>query len=288
MPIELVPAAAAHFDELSVICHRAFDTLHQRHGVHRDVPTEEVGRLIIGGVLHRPDYIGAVALEGGRIVGSNFLLLADEICGLGPITVDPAVQARGVGRLLMQWAVDEARRRRGSAASVRLFQEAVNTASLSLYTRVGFRWRDSAALMYPRPAEAEDPSIRPMTVDDVAEVGRLSARFHGSSRSNDTARLLEMGLPAFVRSREGRLVAYQVATLFGHAAGETNADLIALASHTARNVPPPMSVVIVPMSQASLFESALAAGFRVAKVLNSMSLGAFEPAPGPSMPSIQC
>lgn len=288
MPVELVPAGAQHFDELSGICHRAFDTLHQRHSVHRDVPTEEVGRLIIGGVLHRPDYVGAVALESGRIVGSNFLLLADEVCGLGPITVDPAVQARGVGRMLMQWAIDEARRRRGGSVSVRLFQEAVNTASLSLYTRVGFRWRDSAALMYPRPAEADDPTIRPMTGADVAEVGRLSARFHGSSRANDTARLLEMGLPAFVRSREGRIVGYQVATLFGHASGETVGDLLALASQTARHVPPPMSVVIVPMSQTTLFESALAAGFRVAKVLNAMSLGAFESPPGPSMPSIQC
>lgn len=288
MPIELVPAEPGHLADLARICHLAFDTLHTRHAVHRDVPTDEVGRLIIGGVLHRPDYTGVVAVENGRILGSNFLLFADEVCGVGPITVDPAIQSRGVGRMLMQWVIDEARRRRGTRPHVRLFQEAVNTTSLSLYTSLGFRWRDAAALMHPRPADTDDPSIRPMTHADLPLVQRLSTRHYGFSRAKDVASLLHMELPAFVRERDGRVVGYQVASLFGHAAAETCDDLLALASQTARRVPPPMAVVIVPMSQASLFSSALSAGFRVAKVLNYMSLDEFEAPTGPLMPSIQC
>lgn len=288
MAIELIPADAKHFSDLARICHLAFDTLHTRHAVHRDVPSEEVGRLIIGGVLHRPDYTGVVAVEDGRIVGSNFFLFADEVCGVGPITVDPTIQSRGVGRRLMQWVVDEARRRRGPRPHVRLFQEAVNTTSLSLYTSLGFRWRDAAALMHPKPADADDPSVRPMTVADLPHVQRLSEKHYGFSRAKDIASLLAMELPAFVRERDGRVVGYQVATLFGHAAAETDADLLALAAQTARRIPPSMAVVIVPMSQASLFGSALASGFRVAKVLNYMSLEAFDAPPGPLMPSIQC
>ncbi|QOI99397.1 MAG: GNAT family N-acetyltransferase [Phycisphaeraceae bacterium] len=286
--IELIPAKPEHAEELSRICHRAFDTLHERHRVHRDVPDEGVGRLIIGGVLHRPDYVGVVAARGGRIIGSNFLQLADAVCGVGPITVEPGVQARGVGRRLMQWVIDEARRRRGDGARVRLFQEAVNTASLSLYTSLGFRWRETAALMQPPPAVHDDPSVRPMTTDDLPEAERLSERHSGSSRVNDTARLLSMGLPAFVRERAGRVAGYQVATLFGHASAETDDDLLTLASQTARRVPPPMAVVIVPMSRAPLFGAALASGFRVLKVLNGMSLGPCAPSPGPTFPSIQC
>src|SRR5688500_14371619 len=147
MSIELIPATPEHLDALSRICHFAFNTLHQRHNVLPDVPTEDVGRLIIGAVLQRPDYAGVVAVDDGRILGSNFLLLADEVAGVGPITVDPTTQSRGVGRLLMQWVIDEARRRRGRDGHVRLFQEALNGTSLSLYTRLGFRWRDAAALM---------------------------------------------------------------------------------------------------------------------------------------------
>lgn len=288
MSVELIPAHVSHFGELSRICHLAFNTLHERHNVHRDVPTEEVGGIIIGSVLKRPDYVGVVAVDGGRIIGSNFLLLADEVCGVGPITVDPTVQSRGVGRMLMQWVIDEARMRRGGQASVRLFQEAVNTTSLSLYTQLGFHWRDAAALLHPKAADADDASVRVMTPADLAHVDRISTAHNGWSRANDAARLLEMEFPAFVRERSGRVVGYQIATLFGHASAETIDDLLAIARQTARRVPPPMAVVIVPMSQDALFRSALAAGFRVAKVLNSMSLETFRAAPGPTMPSIQC
>ncbi|MCL4221160.1 MAG: GNAT family N-acetyltransferase [Phycisphaerales bacterium] len=285
MGIELIAARPEHHEELGQICHRAFNTLHERHRVPADVPTKEVGHLIIGGVLHRPDYVGVVAVEDGRILGSNFLLLADEVCGVGPITVDPGVQARGVGRMLMQWVIDEARKRRGADASVRLFQEAVNTTSLSLYTRLGFHWRDSAALMQPAPAS--DASVRAMTSDDLPEVERLSMRHGGHSRVNDVRQLLKMEFPAFVRQREGRVVAYQVATLFGHTAGERNEDLLAIASHTASVLPGPMAVVLLPLSQRALFGAALSAGYRVSKVLNYMSLERFSPIPRPMMPSIQ-
>jgi GNAT superfamily N-acetyltransferase len=288
MSLELIPARPEHLADLSRICHLAFDTLQEHHRVHRDVPNEEVGRLIIGGVLLRADYVGIVAVEDGRVVGSNFLLLADEVCGVGPITVDPTAQSRGVGRRLMQWVIDEARRRRGERVHVRLFQEGVNTTSLSLYARLGFRWRDAAALMQPRPAEADDGSVRPMTQGDLPQVEHLSVRHYGHSRANDAAQLLKMQLPALVRERDRRVVGYQIATLFGHAAAETDQDLLALAAQTARRVAPPMSVVIVPMSQPSLFGAALSADFRVAKVLNYMSLDTFRPPTGPSMPSIQC
>jgi GNAT superfamily N-acetyltransferase len=288
MAIQLIPAESKHFADLARICHLAFDSLHTRHNIHRDVPSEEVGQLIIGGVLHRPDYIGVVAVDDGRVIGSNFLLLADDVCGVGPITVDPSVQSRGVGRVLMQWVIDEARRRRGTRAHVRLFQEAVNTTSLSLYTSLGFCWRDTAALMHPKPAHAHDPSIRPMTAADLPAVQLLSQTHYGSSRVHDAARLLDMNFPAFVRERNGKVVAYQIATLFGHAAAHTNHDLLTVASQTARHIPAPMAVVILPMSQTSLFSAALGAGFRVAKVLNYMSLEEFMPLPGPTFPSIQC
>lgn len=288
MSIELIPAEEKHLGELSRICHLAFNTLHERHRVHPDVPTEEVGGLIIGSVLKRPDYVGHVAVVNGRVVGSNFLLLADDVCGVGPITVDPTIQSRGVGRVLMQWAIDEARKRRGERARVRLFQEAINTTSLSLYTSLGFCWRDSAAMMNPAPAPSDDASVRPITMDDLKHVERLSTRHYGASRANDAARLIEMEFSGFVREREGRVVGYQIATLFGHSSAETDEDLLALAGQTARRLPESISVIIVPMSQDSLFRRALGLGFRVAKVLNYMSLEAFEAPPGPTLPSIQC
>lgn len=288
MGIELVAADAARADELARVCHLAFNTLHERHRIPADVPTEEVGRMIIGGVIGRDDYAGVMAVEHGRVVGSNFVQFSDGVCGLGPITVDPAAQSAGVGRMLMEWAVGEAKRRRGEGVRVRLYQEAINTVSLSLYTRVGFRWHDAAALMLPRAAGAEVAGVRPMTRGDLDAVAALSERFGGSSRRHDAARLLAMGMPASVLERGGRVVAYQVSTLFGHAAGERAEDLISLASNAARHLPEPMTVVIVPLSQGDLFNAALGAGFRVHKLLNGMAYGEHVAATGPCMPSIQC
>jgi GNAT superfamily N-acetyltransferase len=288
MPIQLIPARPEHADDLARICHLAFNSLHERHNVPPDVPTIDVGRLIIGGVINRPDYTGVAAVENGRTLGSNFLLHADDVCGVGPITVDPTIQFRGIGRTLMQWAIDEARHRRGDRFSLRLFQEAVNTTSLSLYASLGFQWRDAAALMHPRPADADDPACRPATPDDLTAIAALSRKHHGISRTNDIASLFTLGLPAFVRMQGNRIVAYQIASLFGHSAAETNEDLLALTSHSARNLPPPMAVIILPMSQHDLFLAALARGYRVAKVLNAMAIGPYTAASGPALPSIQC
>ena len=188
MALELVPATDAHLDRLSVICHEAFSALHDRFGIERDIPDPEVGKMIIGQTIGRPDYTGVVAVLDGRIVGSNFLLHADEVAGVGPITVDPAVQSKGIGRALMQWVIDEARRR--EIRQTRLFQEALNTTSLSLYTSLGFDWRDSAALMQARPAAAADPDTRPITADDLPAVAELSRQAYGFSRAGDAAQLL--------------------------------------------------------------------------------------------------
>lgn len=150
MSLELVPASADAIPRLSVICHEAFSALHDRFGIERDIPSPEVGEMIIGQTVQRPDYAGVMAVLDGEIVGSNFLSFADEVAGVGPITVDPKVQSKGIGRALMQWVIDEARRR--ELRQVRLFQEAINTTSLSLYTALGFDWRDTGVLMEATPA----------------------------------------------------------------------------------------------------------------------------------------
>ncbi len=287
MSTELIPATHEHFNDLARICHMAFNSLHVRHNVSPDVPNEDVARLIIGGVLYRSDYVGVTAIEDGRIVGSNFICFGDDVCGVGPITVDPAIQSRGVGRMLMQWVIDEARRRRGPTAKVRLYQEAINTTSLSLYTSLGFQWREAAALMSPAAAPRDDPAIRAMTTDDIDAADRWCKTHFGFSRGNDIRQLLAMLLPGFVKEREGRIVAYKIATLFGHAAAETNEDLLGIASHAAKHLPPPVAVAIVPLGQKELYRAALKAGYRTLKVLNYMSLDDCSTYPGPAMASIQ-
>jgi GNAT superfamily N-acetyltransferase len=286
MALELVPTAEECIPRLSVICHEAFSSLHDRCGIERDIPSPEVGEMIIGQVVQRPDYTGVMAMLDGEIVGSNFLCFADEVAGVGPITVDPKVQSKGIGRALMQWAIDEARRR--EIRQTRLFQEAINITSLSLYTALGFDWRDSAVLMQAAPAVEEDPEVRPITADDLPVIADLSRLAYGFSRAGDAAQLIEFQVPGFLKLRDGKPVAYLFATLFGHAGAETDEDLLTLVSQAARHLPPPVAKYICPMARTGLFRKAMAAGHRTGKVLSYMSLGDYTPPTGAHFPSIQC
>jgi len=59
----------------------------------------------------------------GRLAGSNFMLLTDRLAGLGPITVDPTYHGRGIGRRLMQAALDYAAQH--GFKQVRLLQDSL-------------------------------------------------------------------------------------------------------------------------------------------------------------------
>ncbi len=195
------PLEPRHVPELARICHHAFASLHDRHGLPRDIADVPTAEMILSHMAGRFDYSGVVALKDGRAVGSNFLLHADPVGGVGPITVDPAVQSQGIGRELMGWALQEAERR--GVRGIRLFQEAINSTSLALYSRLGFTWRGVAASMQPKAAAADDPSIRPLSVTDLEDVRSLSEAAYGHSRAGDAAGLLAGNIPGFVREREG-------------------------------------------------------------------------------------
>ena len=57
------------------------------------------------------------AEEDGRIVGSNYLWEYDTIRAVGPITVDPKLQAQGTGRKLMQAVIECGRGSTGNVLS---------------------------------------------------------------------------------------------------------------------------------------------------------------------------
>ena len=286
MSFELIPLHQNHIPDLARICHEAFSHLHDRHHIPRDIPDLETGMMIISHVASRPDYTGVVATIDGKVVGSNFLLHSDEVAGVGPITVDPTVQSCGIGRSLMQWAIAESHRR--GIRQTRLFQEAINTTSLSLYTSLGFEWRNSAALMQACPAKNDDASIRPLTADDLEIIKTLSMSTYGFSRAGDASQLLAAKFPAFLRERDGRAVGYLISSLFGHSGAETEDDLLALIAHAARHVPPALSVFICPLNIPHLFRRALGEGHRTMKVVSYMSLGEFTSPSGIYLPSIQC
>ncbi len=283
MSIKITPVRPEHVPELARICYEAFGTLHDRHSTPRDFDSLETATMLLRMMAHAPSFAGFAALHEGTLVGSNFIAFADEVAGVGPITVDPRSQARGVGRALMRAVLEEASRR--DVRPVRLLQEAINTTSLSLYTSLGFTWRDSVAIMQAAGG-GTDGSVRAMTESDLDRVGEIAAAQYGASRLNEVRATLGMGLPAFVRERGGRVTAYLLPGFLGHGFGGDVADMVELVSHAAAAAPPAFHRVFVPLSQGDLFAQLLRRGCRTIKVMSYMTVGPYMPPRGAWMPSI--
>ena len=110
------------------ICYNAFKTISEAHGFVPDFASPEVAIDVLTRLLANPKFYSVVAEVDGHIVGSNFLDERNAIAGVGPITVDPTVQNRAIGRRLMNAVHERAADR--NFAGVRLIQAGFHTCLL--------------------------------------------------------------------------------------------------------------------------------------------------------------
>ena len=66
-----------------------------------DLPSTAVTIGLLSKLIADPRFYGIVAEIDHQVVGSNFMDERSAIAGIGPITIDPTVQDRGIGRALM-------------------------------------------------------------------------------------------------------------------------------------------------------------------------------------------
>ena len=133
--------------------------------------------------------------------------------GVGPITVDPEAQAQGVGRRLMEAVLERGQ----GAVGIRLFQDAFNVQSLSLYASLGFEVKEPAAVISGRLRSGPNRCIqvRPLEEGDLEECETLCLRVHGFERTNELRDALQgPAFSPFVAVRGGRLRAYATTETF--------------------------------------------------------------------------
>jgi GNAT superfamily N-acetyltransferase len=282
--IELVPAEPQHASELGRISFEAFKELEDRACGTRDFPTVEIAQQVLGMLVQRDDFYSVSALDNGKLVGSNFLSLMDPVAGVGPVTVDPSYQGKGVGRTLMQDVIDYARRH--NIEQVRLMQDAFNVASLSLYASLGFDVKEPVAFMQAAPLAEADNSVRPITDPDLPAIEELSERIYKNSRRNEVAAAAPYGFAALLRERQGCVTGYLLPGQFGHGVAETEEDALALIGEVARRLPPEMARFFCPLTESSFYRKALQGGCHVIKVMNYMMLGLYEHPDEVWMPSV--
>lgn len=285
MDIRIRPAEPGDAEVCGRIIYEAFKDLAERHNFRPDFPSADAGAQLAELLITDPKVFGVVAEAGGRVVGSNFLSEWDDIRGVGPITIDPGAQARGVGRRLMKAVIERGR----GAAGVRLLQDSFNSASLSLYASLGFEVKEPLALVEGKPA-GDIPAgyeVRPMRGEDGGAVAELCQRVHGFSRAGELKGMAP-ALRPFVAVRGGRLTGYASAPHswpLGHAVAEGEEDLRALLAGAAALTGEPLSFLL-PTRQAGLFRWCLGEGMRVVKTMTLMTTGEYREPRGSYLTSV--
>lgn len=268
--------------ELGRICYEAFGAISGKHNFPRDFPSPEVAAGLLSFMLGHPGFYSVVAELDGRIIGSNFLDERSPIAGVGPITVDPESQDRGVGRRLMQAVLERAEAQR--FPGVRLLQAGYHTRSFSLYTSLGFEVREAVATIQGPALGITVPgrAVRTARPSDVAACNTLCRRVHGHDRGGDLRDAVEAG-SATVVEHDGRITGYATSVaFFGHAVGETDDDVKALIGAATSFDGPGF---LVP-ARSPLLRWCLEQNLRVVQLLTLMSLGLYNEPKGAFLPSI--
>jgi GNAT superfamily N-acetyltransferase len=265
------------------ICYEAFTKISTDHAFPPDFPSVDVATGVLSMMFGHSGFYCVVAESGGQILGSNCLDERSAIAGVGPITIDPKVQNKGVGRALMEAVL--ARSAERGFPGTRLLQAAFHNRSLSLYTKLGFDTREPISTMQGPPIKVATLGhrVRPARLADLEECDRLCRRVHGHDRGGELRDAIEQAT-AVIAEREGRIVAYATLIgLFGHMVGESNGDVQALIASADAFLGPG---ILVPTRNAGLFRWCLENGLRVVQPMTLMTMGLYNEPAGAYLPSI--
>jgi GNAT superfamily N-acetyltransferase len=265
------------------ICYDAFFAISSSHGFPCDFPAPEAAIGLLTMMFSNPAFYCVVAEVDGRIAGSNCLDESSAIYGVGPVTVQTGTQNRGVGRWLMEAAMDRASTR--GASGVRLVQAAFHNRSFSLYTSLGFDVREPLCCLQgkTRARSVAGCEVRRATPADENACNALSRRVHGFERGSELSQGIAQGTACLVE-RGGRVTGYTSHLgFFGHSTAETNVDLQALIASAESFAGPG---ILVPSRNSVLLHWCLQNGLRVVQPMTLMSTGLYNEPAGAWLPSV--
>jgi predicted N-acetyltransferase YhbS len=283
MPITLRPPRPDDAAACGEILYRAFKALADQHNFPPDFPSAQVGQGVMAMLISHPGAYGLVAEDNGRVLGSNFADKRSSIIGIGPISVDPEIQNRGVGRALMQATVDHFTVR--NAAGIRLLQAAYHNRSLCLYTSIGFRTRDPISVISGPSLgfRLSGHEVRPAAEADRPACNALARRVHGFDRDGELRDAIAAGT-ATVVEHLGAISGYATDIGFlGHAVAASNRDLMALIGAAPAFSGPGF---LMPTGNHEVFAWCLEQRLRLVMQMTLMTIGLYNEPLGAWMPSV--
>ena len=281
--IVLRPGTAADAAACGNICYEAFKAICTTHNFPPDFPTPEVAKGLLSMFLAHRDFYSVVAESEGRIVGSNFLDERSIIAGVGPITVDPTGQNRGVGGRLMQDVLDRAAQQK--AVGVRLLQSGYHNRALCLYTKLGFRTREPISVLQGAPLRQRFAGyeVRPATTADVTACNQICNQVHGFDRAGELRDAIEQNTASVVEHL-GCITGYTTGiAFFGHSVAQTNRDLMALIGAAPEFGGPGF---LLPTRNQEAFSYCLEAGLKLVFQMTLMTVGLYNEPAGAYLPSV--
>jgi GNAT superfamily N-acetyltransferase len=216
---------------------------------------------------------GAVGVDGQRVVGFASANVRGDLWFLAMLFVDPAEQAAGIGRSLLDRVRDDV-----DGLALGTATDSAQPISNALYARLGIvprvpvlhlvgRLDGPAALPGLRTGVTPVPFERLDPIDIGAAIDALDERLLGHARREDHVWLESDGRTGIAFREGGRVVGYGYASPVGRvgpvAATET-ADLAAFVGHVMRAVPAAGAHSLwIPGAAGETVEALLHVGFRL-------------------------
>ena len=150
--------------QVGEVLYGAFNSVAIKHGYARKMNDVKEGRAWAWAIFRNGPRELLVAEVESRVVGICCLNPRGKLGGVGPVAVDPDLQGYGIGKQLMNALIRKAE----SLQSLRLFQEAYNPASFSMYYSLNFM--PVASLLNLTLSESDKVQRNLDPLDNVSEV----------------------------------------------------------------------------------------------------------------------
>lgn len=262
----------------------AFNDLMARHNRPPLYPNPQVGPLAATAYLSIDPEHCVVATEQGKVIGSVFYRRRGDTVSVGPATVAPVAQGRGVGTKLFRRVIDD----EPSARSMRIIQDSLNLPSFELLVRIGYSLGEEVAMFtLPegfREERDSNAAVRVARAEDLGEIMAMDRKRFGSDRRRDFEFLRRFGKILTIHS-EGKVQGYLAQmptpgrTMLGPAGAENSEALLRLILGAVGETLGELSLILPARSHESV-KALLGIGFRLVGLSNLMYRGHWQPPAG--------
>ena len=264
------------------VLYKSFNEVAARYGYAPKFQTAKEAVSLAWRLSRHHPAVLLVAEVDHRIAGLCCMSPRGAIAGIGPVAVDPEFQGRRIGHDLVQGCIDRAE----GVGSIRLFQEAYNPGSFSLYYTLGFRPVSLLLDLFHQGNSPQQPDfnerITQFKSEDLDDLLAYDKSRSESDRIGDLKYYLNWGKIFVVKVRteiQGYLACLpaQASVMFGPLVAESDKDAGMLFQHAMGAFEGKSFMAKVMARDRELVENLKAVGYKIGSLSNLLVRGSWRP-----------